>query len=160
VSTAALVVLGAGLSQRPLIRRAKERGLMTCVVDGRTDRPAAADADIFVHQDFSDVPATIAALEAAGVEAVGICSMGSEQAVVPGARLAEALASRPRRTLEHPRRAAVLVPVIDDGGPLRLLLTRRTWTRGVPITMVRCLHPASRYRLGSRFRADGNPTYS
>lgn len=41
-----------------------------------------------------------------------------------------------------------------------LLLTRRTWTRGVPITMVRCLHPASRYRLGSRFRADGNPTYS
>ena len=39
-----------------------------------------------------------------------------------------------------------------------LLLTRRTWTRTQPVTMVRCLHPASRYRLGSRFRADGNPT--
>lgn len=39
-----------------------------------------------------------------------------------------------------------------------LLLTRRTWTRTVPVTLVRCLHPASRYRLGSRFRADGNPT--
>ena len=38
-----------------------------------------------------------------------------------------------------------------------LLLTRRTWSRGIPITVVRCLHPASRYRLGSRFRADGNP---
>ncbi|RYZ09304.1 MAG: histidine utilization repressor [Comamonadaceae bacterium] len=38
-----------------------------------------------------------------------------------------------------------------------LLLTRRTWTRTVPVTWVRCLHPASRYRLGSRFRADGNP---
>ncbi len=38
-----------------------------------------------------------------------------------------------------------------------LLLTRRTWTRAVPVTMVRCLHPASRYRLGSRFRADGKP---
>lgn len=38
-----------------------------------------------------------------------------------------------------------------------LLLTRRTWTREVPITLVRCLHPASRYRLGSRFRADGHP---
>lgn len=87
----ALVVLGAGLSQRPLIRRAKERGLTTCVVDGRTDRPAAADADHFVHQDFSDVPGTIAALAAAGIDAVGVCSMGSEQAVVPGARLAEAL---------------------------------------------------------------------
>ena len=91
MSEAALVVLGAGLSQRPLIRRAKERGLMTCVVDGRTDRPAAADADVFVHQDFSDVPTTIAALEAAGIEAIGVCSMGSEQAVVPGARLAESL---------------------------------------------------------------------
>ncbi len=38
-----------------------------------------------------------------------------------------------------------------------LLLTRRTWTRTVPVTLVRCLHPASRYRLGSRFSADGNP---
>jgi GntR family histidine utilization transcriptional repressor len=39
-----------------------------------------------------------------------------------------------------------------------LLLTRRTWTRGVPVTLVRCLHPASRYRLGSRFKTEGNPT--
>ncbi|MDB5878793.1 MAG: transcriptional regulator, histidine utilization repressor, GntR family [Variovorax sp.] len=38
-----------------------------------------------------------------------------------------------------------------------LLLTRRTWTRNTPVTWVRCLHPASRYRLGSRFRFDGNP---
>ena len=38
-----------------------------------------------------------------------------------------------------------------------LLLTRRTWSRGVPVTLVRCLHPASRYRLGSRYRSDGNP---
>jgi GntR family histidine utilization transcriptional repressor len=37
-----------------------------------------------------------------------------------------------------------------------LLLTRRTWLREVPITLVRCLHPGSRYRLGSRFRTDGN----
>ena len=40
-----------------------------------------------------------------------------------------------------------------------LLLTRRTWTRTMPVTLVRCLHPASRYRLGSRFRADGNPSF-
>ena len=38
-----------------------------------------------------------------------------------------------------------------------LLLTRRTWTSGVPVTLVRCLHPATRYQLGSRYRADGNP---
>jgi len=40
-----------------------------------------------------------------------------------------------------------------------LLLTRRTWTHGVPVTFVRCLHPGNRYRLGSRFRADGNPAF-
>jgi GntR family histidine utilization transcriptional repressor len=40
-----------------------------------------------------------------------------------------------------------------------LLLTRRTWTYNTPVTWVRCLHPASRYRLGSRFRADGNPNF-
>ncbi len=40
-----------------------------------------------------------------------------------------------------------------------LLLTRRTWNRHVPVTVVRCLHPASRYRLGSRLRADGNPSF-
>lgn len=40
-----------------------------------------------------------------------------------------------------------------------LLLTRRTWTAGTPVTFVRCLHPGNRYRLGSRFRADGNPAF-
>jgi GntR family histidine utilization transcriptional repressor len=38
-----------------------------------------------------------------------------------------------------------------------LMLTRRTWSNGVPVTLVRCLHPASGYRLGSRFRTDGMP---
>lgn len=41
-----------------------------------------------------------------------------------------------------------------------LVLTRRTWTRGVPVTLVRCLHPATRYRLGSRYRSDGNPVFT
>ncbi|RIX74764.1 histidine utilization repressor [Acidovorax cavernicola] len=40
-----------------------------------------------------------------------------------------------------------------------LLLTRRTWIRNTPVTWVRCLHPASRYSLGSRFKSDGNPTF-
>ncbi|MGJ7558183.1 histidine utilization repressor [Variovorax sp. RB2P76] len=40
-----------------------------------------------------------------------------------------------------------------------LLLTRRTWSRNTPVTWVRCLHPASRYSLGSRFKADGNATF-
>ncbi|PUE06765.1 histidine utilization repressor [Limnohabitans sp. T6-5] len=44
-----------------------------------------------------------------------------------------------------------------DAGEPCLLLTRRTWTQSVPVTLVRCLHPASRYRLGSRYSASGNP---
>jgi len=52
-----------------------------------------------------------------------------------------------------PEQAALLE--MSAGDPC-LLLTRRTWSRGIPITVVRCLHPASRYRLGSRFRVDGN----
>ncbi len=45
---------------------------------------------------------------------------------------------------------------MEPGQP-GLLLTRRTWNGGTPVTLVRCLHPASRYRLGSRYRANGNP---
>ena len=40
-----------------------------------------------------------------------------------------------------------------------LLQTRRTWARKTPITLVRCLHPATRYRLGSRLRTDGNQVW-
>jgi len=42
--------------------------------------------------------------------------------------LKKALAARPRRSIERPKAAAVLVPIVDDGGPLRMLLTRRTET--------------------------------
>ncbi len=40
--------------------------------------------------------------------------------------LAAALAAHRRRRMPGLRRAAVLVPIIDDGGPRRLILTRRT----------------------------------
>jgi GntR family histidine utilization transcriptional repressor len=33
-----------------------------------------------------------------------------------------------------------------------LLLTRRTWSAGVPVTLARLLYPASRYRLSCRFK--------
>lgn len=57
-----------------------------------------------------------------------------------------------------------ILPTSDQAARLQiapaqpcLMLTRRTWTRGVPVTVVKCLHPGNRYRLGSRFRADGSP---
>ena len=40
--------------------------------------------------------------------------------------LGRVLRERPRRSLRRQRAAAVLVPIVDDGGPLRLILTRRT----------------------------------
>ena len=42
------------------------------------------------------------------------------------ASLRDRLPHRARRRLERERRAAVLVPIVDDGGAGRLLLTRRT----------------------------------
>jgi GntR family transcriptional regulator, histidine utilization repressor len=54
--------------------------------------------------------------------------------------------------LPHPDQARQLA--MEATQPC-LMLTRRTWSRGTPVTWVRYLHPASRYRLGSRFRPDG-----
>ncbi|MDR3671659.1 MAG: histidine utilization repressor [Holophaga sp.] len=36
-----------------------------------------------------------------------------------------------------------------------LVLTRRTWSSQVVVTFVRCIHPGTRYRLGSRFQVSG-----
>lgn len=54
--------------------------------------------------------------------------------------------------LPNPEQAELLAMATSE--PC-LQLTRRTWIRGLPVTLVRCLHPASRYRLGSRIRLDG-----
>jgi len=35
-----------------------------------------------------------------------------------------------------------------------LVLTRRTWRGSTVVTWVHCMHPATRYRLGSRFRTE------
>ena len=55
-----------------------------------------------------------------------------------------------------------VLPTLQQAGLLQmderepcLQLTRRTWLRDQAITWVRCLHPGTRYRLGSRFRAEG-----
>lgn len=45
---------------------------------------------------------------------------------------------------------------IHSGDPC-LVLTRRTWRGGEVVTLVRCIHPGGRYRLGTRFRPGGAP---
>ena len=44
---------------------------------------------------------------------------------------------------------------IQPGDPC-LVLTRRTWNRGQAVTLVRCIHPAARYRLSTRFKPGGS----
>jgi GntR family transcriptional regulator, histidine utilization repressor len=41
-----------------------------------------------------------------------------------------------------------------------LVLTRRTWAGSDVVTFVRCLHPGSRYRLGSRFKTRGTQAFA
>ena len=45
---------------------------------------------------------------------------------------------------------------LPAGAPC-LVLTRRTWSRGLCVTFVRCIHPGSRYRMGTRFRPGSGP---
>lgn len=52
-------------------------------------------------------------------------------------------------TLPSPEQAKLLDMRADE--PC-LTLTRRTWTKGLPVTFVRFVHPGNRYRLGSRFK--------
>lgn len=57
-----LAVLGGNLMACPAIRRLQERGHKILVVDGNANPPAKEVADFFIHQDFSDVAATIGRL--------------------------------------------------------------------------------------------------
>ena len=43
---------------------------------------------------------------------------------------------------------------IRPGQPC-LVLTRRTWASQTVVTFVRCIHPGTRYRLGTRFQVSG-----
>jgi GntR family histidine utilization transcriptional repressor len=56
-----------------------------------------------------------------------------------------------------PEQAAILK--IEPTQPC-LLLTRRTWTGKVPVTLVRCLHPGTRYRFGSRFAVENASSFA
>ncbi|WP_421954170.1 ATP-grasp domain-containing protein [Polaromonas sp.] len=57
-----LVVFGGGKMVGPAITRFKEGGHKVLVVDGNSAAPSRLVADIFVHQDFSDIAATELAL--------------------------------------------------------------------------------------------------
>jgi formate-dependent phosphoribosylglycinamide formyltransferase (GAR transformylase) len=57
-----VVVLGGNKMACPAIARIQQRGFRVVAVDGGAQAAARELADRFVHQDFSDVAATAAAL--------------------------------------------------------------------------------------------------
>src|SRR5206468_4172982 len=96
------VLIGGSRSQLGLLEQARALGHDVCVVDGAETAPLLADADLGIVHDFSDVEGVLAELRERGVEPEAVATMGSDQAVLPTARLAERLGlpGLPVRTAE------------------------------------------------------------
>ena len=120
--------LPTGASVFHLLCLHRENGVPVQLED-RYVNPAAAPG--FLDQDFA-----VTGASAYLIRTVPLDEMEHVvDAVQPTAEEAELLDIRPN----HPC----------------LALSRRTWSDQVAVTFVRCLHPGSRYRLGSRFRVSG-----
>ena len=87
----AFVLTGGSRSQLGLLEQAHALGHEVCVVDGSPDAPLFADADYGIVRSFADVGGVLGDLEAQGIEPVAVATMGSDQAVLPTAQLAERL---------------------------------------------------------------------
>jgi len=84
-----LMILGAGRHQVPLIRRAAERGIDTVVIDPYEDSPGKVLATIPVVGDAMAVNDVRSAASEYGVD--GLATVGTDQAVLPWAIVAEEL---------------------------------------------------------------------
>jgi biotin carboxylase len=87
----AFVLAGGSRSQLGLLEHARALGHEICVVDGAPTAPLLKEARYPVVRSFTDVDGVLADLERIGVEAVAVATMGSDQAVLPTARLADRL---------------------------------------------------------------------
>ena len=98
----AFVLAGGSRSQLGLLRQARALGHAVCVIDGAETAPLFAEADHRIVRSFADVDGVLAELAQLGIEPVAVATMGSDQAVLPTARLAERLGlpGLPARTAE------------------------------------------------------------
>jgi len=98
----AFVLVGGSRSQLGMLEQARALGHEVCVVDGAETAPLLAEAEIGIVRNFVDVAAVLEDLRAHEVEPVAVATMGSDQAVLPTARLAERLGlpGLPVRTAE------------------------------------------------------------
>ncbi len=85
------VLTGGSRSQLGLLEQARAFGHEICVVDGSDSAPLLAEADVGIVRSFADVEGVLADLEAQGIEPEAVATMGSDQAVLPTARLAARL---------------------------------------------------------------------
>jgi hypothetical protein len=90
----AFVLTGGSRSQLGLLENARALGYEVCVVDGSESAPLLAEADYRIVRSFTEVERVLADLEAQGIEPAAVATMGSDQAVLPTARLAERLGPR------------------------------------------------------------------
>jgi biotin carboxylase len=98
----AFVLTGGSRSQLGLLEQARTLGHEVCVVDGAETAPLLAEADHAIVRSFTDVDGVLADLAERGIEPLAVATMGSDQAVLPTARLAERLGlpGLPVRTAE------------------------------------------------------------
>lgn len=98
----AFVLIGGSRSQLGLLEQARALGHQVCVVDGAETAPLLADADVGIVRNFVDVDGVLNDLAERGIEPEAAATMGSDQAVLPTARLAERLGlpGLPARTAE------------------------------------------------------------
>src|SRR5215510_9583313 len=87
----AFVLTGGSRSQLGLLEQARALGHEVCVVDDSDRAPLLAEADHAIVRSFTDVNGVIGDLKARGIEPVAVATMGSDQAVLPTAQLAERL---------------------------------------------------------------------
>jgi biotin carboxylase len=87
----AFVLTGGSRSQLGLLENARALGYEVCVVDGCDSAPLLAEADHRIVRSFTEIERVLADLEAQGIEPAAVATMGSDQAVLPTARLAERL---------------------------------------------------------------------
>jgi biotin carboxylase len=87
----AFVLAGGSRSQLGLLEEARALGHAVCVIDGAGTAPLLAEADYGIIRSFADVDGVLVELEQLGVKPIAVATMGSDQAVLPTARLAERL---------------------------------------------------------------------
>src|SRR3954471_18710929 len=122
----AFVLTGGSRSQLGLLEQAHALGHEVCVVDGSPDAPLFADADHRIVRSFADVGGVLGDLEAQGIEPVAVATMGSDQAVLPTAQLAERLGPpRPPGGAARTGRPVETARTVADKRRMRAAFERR-----------------------------------